>query len=76
MLRLQRMISLIPARLAAKIFSLMPPTGSTWPLSVISPLIAKNFLTFRWVNALANAVSMVMPALGPSFGMAPWGTWM
>ena len=40
---LQRINSLIPARLAAKIFSLIPPTGSTLPRNVISPVIAKFF---------------------------------
>ena len=73
-LRSHRMISLMPARLAARIFSLMPPTGNTCPRNVISPLMAKYFRTLRWVKALARAVSMVMPALGPSLGMAPCGT--
>ena len=36
-----------PARLAAKIFSLIPPTGSTLPRNVISPVIAKFFFTLR-----------------------------
>jgi len=44
---LQRINSLIPARLAAKIFSLIPPTGSTLPRNVISPVIAKFFFTLR-----------------------------
>ena len=70
----QRMISFIPARLAARIFSLIPPTGSTCPRKVISPLIAKYFLTFLCVNAEAKAVSIVIPALGPSFFIAPCGT--
>ena len=33
---------LIPARWAASDFSLSPPTGSTWPVSVISPVIATS----------------------------------
>ena len=38
--------------------------------------MARCLRTLRWVNALASAVNMVMPALGPSLGMAPCGTWM
>ena len=71
-----KMISLIPARLAANIFSLMPPTGSTLPRRVISPVMAKLAFTLRCVRADANEVAMVIPAEGPSLGMAPSGTWM
>ena len=67
---------LIFARLAASIFSLMPPTGSTFPRKVISPVIARLALTFRLVNADASAVSIVTPAEGPSLGVAPSGTCM
>ncbi len=67
-------ISLTFARLAASILSLIPPTGSTFPRSVISPVMASFAFTFRWVKADANAVSMVTPADGPSFGVAPSGT--
>ena len=64
-----------PARRAASTFSLMPPTGSTRPESVISPVIASSARTRRWVISETSAVSIVTPADGPSFGMAPAGTW-
>jgi hypothetical protein len=41
----------IPLRLAAKIFSLIPPTGSTLPRKVISPVMASLFFIFRWVKS-------------------------
>ena len=69
-------MSVIPALLAASIFSLMPPTGSTFPRSVISPVMAVFFLTLRCVMADAMDVAMVIPADGPSLGVAPSGTWM
>ena len=70
------MISLIPARLAARIFSLIPPTGSTLPRRVISPVMARLAFTFRWVKAEAKEVAIVIPADGPSLGIAPSGTWI
>ena len=70
------MMSVMPARLAASIFSLMPPTGSTLPRSVISPVMAVFLRTLRCVRAEAIEVAIVMPAEGPSFGVAPSGTWM
>ena len=63
------------ALLAAKIFSLIPPTGNTLPLNVISPVIARSFLTFLCVITETKQVNMAIPALGPSFGVAPSGTW-
>src|SRR5512145_2983222 len=42
-----RITSLMPARLAASTFSLMPPTGSTLPCSVISPVIDTSLRTAR-----------------------------
>ena len=65
---------LMPARLAARIFSLIPPTGSTLPRSVISPVIARFAFTLRWVRAEARDVAIVIPAEGPSLGIAPSGT--
>ena len=44
-LRAGRMNFLIPCRRAASTFSRMPPTGSTRPLSVISPVIATSSRT-------------------------------
>src|ERR1039458_2858593 len=70
------MTSRTPLRLAASTFSLMPPIGSTWPVSVISPVMARLVRTLRSVSMESSAVAMVMPALGPSLGMAPAGTWM
>ena len=67
----QRMIVVIFARFAAKIFSFIPPTGNTLPRSVISPVIASFAATRFCVNKLVNAVSKVIPADGPSLGMAP-----
>ena len=64
----------MPARLAASTFSLMPPTGSTLPDSVISPVIATSPRTGRRVSSETSAVAMVTPADGPSFGIAPEGT--
>ena len=66
------------ARLAANIFSLIPPTGNTFPRKVISPVMAMFFLIFFWVNKETKDVSIAIPALGPSLGVAPSGTckWM
>ena len=52
----------------------MPPTGRTRPRSVISPVIARSPRTGRPVSSDASAVTIVTPADGPSFGMAPAGT--
>ena len=64
----------IPTRCAASSFSLTPPMGSTLPRRVISPVMAKSQRTGICVRALTMAVQMVMPAEGPSLGMAPSGT--
>ena len=73
-----RIASKIPARCAASSFSLSPPMGSTLPRSVISPVIATSWRVGMLVSALTMALAMVMPADGPSFGIAPSGTctWM
>jgi hypothetical protein len=55
---------------------LRPPIGSTSPRSVISPVIATLERTGMSVSAETRAVHMATPALGPSFGVAPSGTWM
>src|ERR1035437_5609658 len=70
------MTSRTPLRLAASTFSLIPPMGSTCPVRVISPVMARLVGTLRSVSMESSAVAMVMPALGPSLGMAPAGTWM
>ena len=43
---------------------------------MISPVIATSARTGMPVSADTIAVVMAMPALGPSFGVAPAGTWM
>jgi hypothetical protein len=70
------MTTRIPLRCAASAFSFSPPIGSTWPVSVISPVIATSSRTGRALMSDTSAVAMVIPALGPSFGIAPAGTWM
>ena len=62
----------MPPRCAAIIFSLRPPIGSTRPRSVISPVIATFERTGTRTSADAIAVAIVMPAEGPSFGVAPF----
>ncbi len=71
-----RMSVVKPALRAASTFSLMPPTGSTTPRSVISPVMARSSLTTLSVSSEMMEVTMVTPADGPSLGMAPAGTWM
>ena len=71
-----RMTRLMPPRSAATAFSLMPPTTSTRPRSVISPVMATAARVGRSVNAEISAVAMVIPADGPSLGVAPSGMWM
>ena len=66
---------LIPPRCAASTFSLSPPIGSTRPRSVISPVIATSLRTGMRQSAETSVVAIVMPADGPSFGIAPSGTW-
>jgi hypothetical protein len=56
--------------------SFRPPMGSTLPRSVTSPVMATSRRTGRRVKAEMIAVAMAMPALGPSLGVAPSGTWM
>ena len=64
----------MPARFAARIFSFIPPTGRTLPRSVISPVMASLSRSFLCVRADANDVAIVIPAEGPSLGVAPSGT--
>ncbi len=66
----------IPNRWAASAFSFSPPMGRTSPWSVTSPVIATSSRTGRPVSSDTSAVTIVTPALGPSLGMAPAGTWM
>ena len=66
----------MPARCAASTLALMPPTGSTRPRSVHSPVMAVSGRTRRPLRSDVSAVNIVTPALGPSLGTAPAGTWM
>ena len=52
--------------------------GSTRPRREIAPVMAISLRTGIPRRALVMAVAMVMPAEGPSFGVAPSGTctWM
>ena len=63
-----------PERWAAISFSGRPPIGLTPPWSETSPVIATEGLTGIPVNSEASAVEIVMPAEGPSLGVAPSGT--
>ena len=74
-LRSGRITSVSPAAWAASTFCFTPPIGRTRPWSVTSPVIPTVCLTGRSVSSDASAVAIVMPALGPSFGIAPAGTW-
>ena len=66
-----------PARCAARTFSFTPPIARTLPRSVISPVIATSLRTGIRPSADTSVVASVMPADGPSFGIAPSGmcTW-
>ena len=54
----------------------MPPTGSTRPESVISPVIATSSRVGSFLIADRIAVAIVTPAGRAVLGMAPAGTWM
>src|SRR3989442_656638 len=68
----KRIVS-IPKRCAAKSFSFTPPIGSTRPRKVISPVIATFLRTGTRVRAETIATAIVIPADGPSLGIAPSG---
>src|SRR6202165_48063 len=65
----------MPARTAASTLFLTPPMGSTSPRSEISPVMAVSLLTVLPVSRETSEVNMATPALGPSLGMPPAGTW-
>jgi len=52
---------------------LIPPTGKTSPARDISPVIETSDRTILSVNNEINAVAIVIPADGPSFGIAAAG---
>ena len=60
----------MPARCAASDFSFTPPIGSTWPVSVTSPVIATSLRTGRALISEASATTIATPADGPSAGVA------
>ena len=66
---------LMPPRAAASSFSFRPPIGSTRPRSVISPVMAMSRRIGMPVSTETMAVAIATPADGPSFGVAPSGTW-
>src|SRR3712207_8965050 len=68
---LGNIIFLIPILYAARTFSLTPPTARTLPLRVISPVMAIFPGTGLFVRADMVASVIVIPADGPSFGVAP-----
>ena len=65
----------MPPRSAASSFSLRPPIGRTRPRKVTSPVIATSRRTGMPVSVEIIAVTMPMPADGPSLGTAPSGKW-
>ena len=69
------MTVVMPPRCAAKSFSFKPPIGNTLPRKLISPVIATSLRTGLPVRLEIKAVHIAIPALGPSFGVAPSGTW-
>ena len=69
-LRSHKTISLMPARLA----KISHGSSDRKDLTAKRDFTTHGEVrTLRWVNALAKAVSIVTPALGPSLGMAPCG---
>ena len=75
-LRLGRITVVMPARCAASTFSLSAADGQH--LAAQRDLAGHGHvvLTGVPVTSEAMAVAIVTPALGPSLGMAPAGTWM
>ncbi len=71
-----RMTVLMPACFAARIFSFRPPMGRIRPRRVISPVIATSGRVGLFKSSETSEVNIATPALGPSFGTAPAGTWM
>ncbi len=59
--------------MAAIHFYLIPPTGRTFPLRVISPVIERLSRTGIFKSKETKLVTIVTPADGPSFLVAPSG---
>jgi hypothetical protein len=67
------MIFFIPYSIAVVHFYLIPPTGSTWPLSVIYPVIDRFYRTGIFNSKETRQATIVTPAEGPSFFIPPAG---
>lgn len=52
-------------------FSLIPPTGKTLPVNETSPVIATFCINGLFIASDNKAETIVQPADGPSFGVAP-----
>ncbi len=59
--------------MAAMHFSRIPPTGRTLPLRVISPVMERFSLGGTFIRREVKHVTIVTPAEGPSFLVAPYG---
>jgi len=59
-------------QLTAIVFSLIPPTGRIFPIRETSPVIATFCRIGTSFARDRSAVTIVQPALGPSFGVAPY----
>ena len=57
--------------LTAMVFSLIPPTGRTFPVKDSSPVMARFCRMGLFMASESSAVTRVQPALGPSLGVAP-----
>ncbi len=64
----------MPALCAAISFSFKPPIGRTSPFKETSPVIAISERTFLELSIDDITLAIAIPALGPSFGVAPSGT--
>jgi len=65
-----------PARYEANAFSRRPPTTSTRPRRLTSPVIATSWRIGRSLKTDAITRPTVMPAEGPSLGTPAAGKWM
>lgn len=54
-------------------FYRIPPTGNTFPLKVIYPVIERLSRTGTFINKDTKQVTIVTPAEGPSFLIPPYG---
>jgi hypothetical protein len=59
--------------MAAMHFYLIPPTGKTFPVRVIYPVIERFYFGGIFKSKETKHVTIVTPADGPSFLVAPSG---